>query len=67
MEKKMKEDKQLNGITYKSMALITFGVVLGIVGTLNLQARPQSSFETAALHLQAPFEVDSVEPANWSE
>jgi len=62
----MTDNKQLSGITYKSMALITFGVVLGIVGTLNLQARPQSSFETAALHLQAPFEVDSVEPAQWS-
>ena len=61
----MSDNKQLSGVTYKSMALITFGVALGIIGTLNLQARPRSSFETAALHLQAPFEVDSIEPAQW--
>jgi len=51
------------GISYIGLAQITLGIIIGVVGCINLQARPESSFETAALHLQAPFHVDSVEPA----
>jgi len=59
-------NKQPKGISYIGLAQITLGIIIGIVGATNLQARPESSFETAALHLQAPFEVDSVEPARWT-
>jgi len=53
------------GITYKSLAIFILGMVAGIYANANLQAREGSEFETAALHLQAPFHVDSVEPARW--
>lgn len=54
-----------HGISYKTLAIFALGMAAGVMANANLQARPASSFETAALHLQAPFEVDSIEPARW--
>lgn len=55
------------GISYIGLAQITLGIIIGVVGCINLQARPESSFEMASAYLEAPFYVDSKESARWGD
>jgi len=58
-------ENKFKGLTFKSLSQLGLGIIIGIIATLNLQARDGSSFETAASYVRAPFYVDSKESARW--